>query len=107
MTDECANRIASGFLDKRMLLCSDLHRGRVPGGARVVGAAQAVLLDQPLRVVAGNESADGMTHVVDGHDLLLEGTEEALDHPVRFRFADEGAARGDAPEADLPVEVLG
>ena len=81
-------------------------RGRVPGGAGVVGAAQAILLDQLLRVVAGNESADGITHVVDGHDLL-EGTEEALDHPVRFRFADEGVARGDAPEADFPVEVLG
>jgi hypothetical protein len=41
------------------------------------------------------------------HDLLLEGMEEGLDHPVRFRFADEGVARGDAPEVDLPVEVLG
>jgi hypothetical protein len=25
-----------------MLLCGDLHRGRVPGGARVVGAVQGV-----------------------------------------------------------------
>src|SRR5208283_6130396 len=41
------------------------------------------------------------------HDLLLEGAEEALDHPVRFRFADEGVARGDAPEADLSLEVVG
>ncbi len=37
----------------------------------------AVLLDQPLGVVAGNESADGVTDLIDGledaavHDLLL------------------------------------
>jgi hypothetical protein len=46
--------------------------------------------------LAGNESADGVTHVVDGlvdapvHDLLLEGAEEALNQPVRR------AACGDA-----------
>src|SRR5271166_6273346 len=104
---------APGFLDTRVLLCGDLRQRAIPSDACVVGTAQAVLLDQPLRVVARDEGADGVTHVVDGlvdatvHDLLLEGAEEALDHPVRFRFTDEGVARGDAPEADLPVKVLG
>src|SRR5271165_2776048 len=81
---------APGFLDTRVLLCGDLRQRAIPSDACVVGTAQAVLLDQPLRVVARDEGAD-----------------EALDHPVRFRLTDEGVARGDAPEADLPVEVLG
>src|SRR5271165_5211292 len=101
------------FWTQECCYAANLHRIPIPCYARVVGTAQAVLLDQPLRVVARDERTDGVTHVVDGlvdatvHDLLLEGAEEALDHPVRFRFTDEGVARGDAPEADLPVEVLG
>src|SRR5258708_4910337 len=85
----------------------------VPGGSGVAGAGVAVLLDQPFGVVAGDESADRVAHIIDGlvdaamHDLFLEGTEEALDDAVRLRLADEGGAGRDAPEADLLLEVLG
>ena len=57
----------------------------MPSGASVVRASVAVLLDQPFGVVAGGEGADGVSDVVDGledtsvHDLLLEGSEQALD----------------------------
>ena len=37
----------------------------------------------------------------------LEGAEEALDDAVGLRLGDEGEARGDAPELDLLLEVLG
>src|SRR3954467_7308520 len=37
----------------------------------------------------------------------LEGAEEALDDAVGLRLGDEGEARGDAPEPDLLLEVLG
>src|SRR4028118_102029 len=73
----------------------------------------AVLLDQPLRVVAGDEGANGFAYLVEGlegaavHDLLLERAEEALDHAVRLRLADEGVARCHAPEPDLPLEDFG
>src|SRR5215213_5146026 len=73
----------------------------------------AVLLDQPLGVVAGDEGADGITDLVDGledaavHDLLLQRAEEALDDTVRFRLADEGIAWGHAPELDLLLEHVG
>src|SRR3712207_2676995 len=61
----------------------------IPGGACGVGAAVSVLLDQPFGVVAGDEGADGIPHLVDGpedaavHDLLLQRAEEALDDAIR------------------------
>jgi hypothetical protein len=73
----------------------------------------AVLLDQPLGVVAGDEGADGIPRLVDGpedaavHDLLLQRAEETLDHAIRLGLADEGAARRHAPEPDLPPEDVG
>ena len=60
----------------------------MPSGASVVRASVAVLLDQPFGVVAGGEGADGVSDVVDGledtsvHDLLLEGSEQALDDAI-------------------------
>ncbi len=60
--------------------------GRVEArGARVERAEVAVLLDQPLCVVAGGEVANGVADVVDGLDdaavdgLLLQRPEEPLD----------------------------
>ena len=70
-------------------------------------AEVAVLLDQPLGVVAGGEGADGVADLVDGledvsvDDLLLQRAEQPLDHAVRFRLSDEGVARRHAPEPDL------
>src|SRR5215213_2113442 len=84
-----------------------------PCGAGVERAAMAVLLDQPLRVVAGDEGADDVAHLVDGledaavHDLLLQRAEEPLDDAVGFRFSDEGVARQHAPEPGLLLEVVG
>src|SRR5215212_7529521 len=73
----------------------------------------AVLLDQPFGVVANDEGTDGVADLVDGledasmHDLLLQRSEQALDHSIRFRLPDEGVARCDAPEPDLLLEVAG
>ena len=53
-----------------------------PDGAGVEWAEVAVLLDQPLGVVAGGEGADGVTDLVDGLEyvsadgLLLQRPEE-------------------------------
>src|SRR4051794_6846430 len=104
---------APGFLDTRLLLSGDLHDGLAPGCSGIAGTAQSVLFDEPLRVVAGDEVADGGTDPVDGlvdsamHDLLLEGAEEALDDAIRLGLTDERIAGGHAPEADLVVEVFG
>src|SRR5215213_34154 len=98
-----------GFVEDRCAPYYAARRGRpegllIPGGACGVGTAVAVRLDQPLGVVAGDEDADGIPHLLDGledasvHDLLLEGAEETLDHTIRLGLADEGVARGDAPE---------
>src|SRR5277367_2013697 len=84
----------------------------MPSGASVVRASVAVLLDQPFGVVAGGEGADGVSDVVDGledtsvHDLLLEGSEQALDDAIGLRLSDEGVARRDAPGADLFLESV-
>src|SRR3712207_6062952 len=70
-----------------------------PCGAGVERAAMAVLLDQPFGVVANEEGADGVADLVDGledasmHDLLLQRSEQAPDHSIRFRLSDEGVAR--------------
>ena len=69
----------------------------MPSGASVVRASVAVLLDQPFGVVAGGEGADGVSDVVDGledtsvHDLLLEGSEQALDDAI-IRYEIGGAS---------------
>lgn len=66
-----------------------------------------------MGVLAGDESADGGPDVVDGlvymaeHDLLLGASEEVLDHPVGLGFADDRQACGDAPQFDLPLEMVG
>src|SRR5215207_7239568 len=84
-----------------------------PCGACVERAAMAVLLDQPFGVVANDEGADGVADLVDGledasmHDLLLQRSEQALDHAIRFRLPDEGVAWRHAPEPDLLLEVVG
>src|SRR5215218_10936094 len=73
-----------------VVLCGAPQGLVVPSGAHSIGAAMAVLLDQPLGVVAGDEGADGVADLVDGledasvHDLLLQRAEEALDHTIRL-----------------------
>src|SRR4051794_36179144 len=63
-------------------LCGAPEGRLLPGGAHVSWTAVAVLLDRPLGVVAGDEGADGVAHVVDGpedatvHDLLLLGPKQ-------------------------------
>src|SRR5213079_1210319 len=97
----------------KVALSGGPHDGLAPGGSGVARAAQAVLLDQPLGVVAGDEVADGVTDLVDGlvistvHDLLLQRAKEPFDDTVRLGLADERIAWGHAPEADLVVEVFG
>src|SRR6476469_9188967 len=109
-TSKCT---APGSLDTRLSLSGGAEHRLVPGGSGVVGAGVAVLFNQPFGVVSGDESADGIAHIIDGlvdarvHDLFLEGTEEAFDDPVRLRIADERVARRETPKADLLLEVLG
>src|SRR3712207_1729809 len=84
-------------------LCGAPEGLLVPGGACGVGAAVAVLLDEPFGVVAGDEGTDGVTDLVDGledaavHDLLLQRAEEAPDHAVGLGLPDEGVAQRHAP----------
>src|SRR5690242_2734816 len=65
------------FPGHKIALSGGPHDGLAPGGSGVARTAQAVLLDQPLGVVAGDKVADGVTDLVDGlvdqamHDLLL------------------------------------
>src|SRR5512132_1596031 len=67
-----------------------------PCGTCVERAAEAVLLDQPLGIVAGGEGADGVADLVDGLEdaavdgLLLQGSEEPLDDTICLGLADEG-----------------
>src|SRR5436305_9614809 len=101
------------FFGHKVALSGGPHDGLAPGGSGVARAAQAVLLDQPLGVVAGDEVADGVTDLVDGlvdatvHDLLLQRAKESFDDTVRLGFAHERVAGGHAPEADLVVEMFG
>src|SRR5947209_18861365 len=101
------------FFGHKVALSGGPHDGLAPGGSGVARAAQAVLLDQPLGVVAGDEVADGVTDLVDGlvdatvHDLLLERAKEPFDDTVRLGLADERVAGAHAPEADLVVEMFG
>ena len=53
------------FFGHKVALSGGPHDGLGPGGSGVARAAQAVLLDQPLGVVAGDEVADGVTDLVD------------------------------------------
>src|SRR3954454_12925074 len=84
-----------------------------PSGACIERAAVAVLLDQPLDIVAGGQGADGVAYLVDGLEdaavdgLLFQGSEEPLDDTIRLGLADEGVARRDAPEPGLLLEVVG
>src|SRR5689334_8025340 len=104
---------APGFLDTRLLLSGGPHGGLIPGCSGAIRTAQAVLLDEPLGVVTGDEVADGVTDLVDGpvdsavHDLLFEGAEETLDDTIRLGLADERVAGRHAPKAGLMVEVPG
>src|SRR3712207_1836738 len=85
----------------------------LPGRTHLGWAAMAVLLDQPLGVVTGDEGPDGLAHVIDGPEdaavdgLLFQGSEQPLDDAVRLGLTDEGIARGHAPELDLPLEGVG
>ena len=79
------------------------HGRKVALSAQGVWTEVAVLLDQPLGAVAGDEGAHGVADLVEGledaavDDLLFEGSEEALDDAVGLGLADEGAARGSCP----------
>src|SRR6059058_3992194 len=101
------------FFGHKVALSGGPHDGVAPGGSGVARAAQAVLLDQPLGVVAGDEVADGVTDLVDGlvdatvHDLLLQRAKESFDDTVRLGLANERVAGAHAPEADLVMEMFG
>jgi hypothetical protein len=105
--------IAPGSLDTRLLLSGGPHYRLVPRCSGVTRTAQAVLLDEPLGVITGDEVADGVTDLVEGlvdlavHDLLFQRAEEALDDTIRLGFADERVAGGHTPEADLVMEMFG
>src|SRR5450756_511787 len=64
-------------------------------------------------MVALEEQPHGGSNVSDSlvdaaiDDLLLEGSEEAFGHAIGLGLADEGKARGHAPELDLVLEVIG
>src|SRR5271165_6712164 len=100
------------FFGQAVGLCGAPERLVMPSGASVVRASVAVLLDQPFGVVTGGEGADGVSDFVDGledtsvHDLLLEGSEQALDDAIGLRLSDEGVAWRDAPGADLFLESV-
>src|SRR5687768_15643969 len=57
---------APGSLDNRLGLGGAPEGLLIPGGASGVGAAVAILLDQPFRVVEGGEGTDGVADFVDG-----------------------------------------
>jgi hypothetical protein len=62
-------------------LCGAPEGLLLPDAAHVGWAAMAVLLDQPLGVVAGDEGPDGVAHLLDGleeatmDDLFFQGAE--------------------------------
>src|SRR5438874_13782834 len=95
------------FFGHKIALSGSLHDGLEPRCSGVTRAAQAVLLDQPLGVVAGDEVADGVTDLVDGlvdatvHDLLLQRAKESFDDTVRLGLANERVAGAHAPEAEI------
>jgi len=62
-TSKCT---APGSLDTRLSLSGGAEHRLVPGGSCVVGAGVAVLFNQPFGVVSGDESADGIAHIIDG-----------------------------------------
>src|SRR5437868_3142021 len=101
------------FPGHKIALSGGPYDGLAPRCSCFARTTQAVLLDEPLGVVAGDEVADGVTDLVDGpidsavHDLLFEGAEETLDDAIGLGLADERIAGGHAPEADLVVEVFG
>src|SRR5271166_146201 len=100
------------FFGQAVGLCGAPERLVMPSGASVVRASVAILLDQPFGVVTGGEGADGVSDFVDGledtsvHDLLLEGSEQALDDAIGLRLSNEGVAWRDAPGADLFLESV-
>lgn len=73
----------------------------------------AVLLHQPLGVIAGDKVAHGGADLLDILEypaidhLRLHRLKEALDDTVRFGLADEGVARGQTPGLGLFLEVIG
>jgi transposase-like protein len=58
------------FPGHAVALCGALEAGVEASGARVERAEVAVLLDQPLGVVAGGEVADCVADLVDGLEVL-------------------------------------
>jgi len=79
----------SRFLGHMVTLCRHRHGSKFVLATQGVWAEVAGLLDQPLGVVAGDEVADRLAHVLDGlkdvsmDNLLLLGAEEPLDDAVR------------------------
>jgi hypothetical protein len=70
-------------------------------------------LDKLFLVVLVSKGGHGFSDVVDGLEhaavdgLLRQGPEHAFNDAFRFRLADEGAARGYAPELHVLLEVIG
>jgi hypothetical protein len=101
------------FFGHKIALSSSPHDRLTPGRSGIARTTQAVFLDQPFGVVAGDEGADGVADLVDGlvdstvDDLLLQRAEEPLDDAICFRFAHERVAGGHTPEADLVLEMIG
>src|SRR5690349_9291281 len=54
------------FFGHKIALSSGTHDRLRPGCSGIARTTQAVLLDQPVGVVAGNEVAAGVTDLVDG-----------------------------------------
>src|ERR1035437_4642115 len=100
------------FFGHKFELSGLLHSGFLPGDTCVVRTAQSIFLDEPFGIVTLEEDPHGGANVVDGlvdtaiDDLLLEGAEEAFGHAIGLGLADEGKARGHAPELDLVLEVI-
>ena len=76
----------------------------------LIGAQEAVLLHQPLVVVAAHEQADGIPQFVEVpvntamDDLFFERAVEPLNEAVALRLGDQGIGRCDAPALDLVGE---
>src|SRR4029079_9115138 len=104
-----------GFSGHKILLCGRPYWGEcgepfVPGRSR---AAVDIFLQQPVLVIARDEGPDrnanllGIAENPAPHDLLLEGADEPLRHPVALGLSDEGKARRHAEEGNLVLKVVG
>ena len=78
----------------------------------LIGAQEAVLLHQPLVILAAHEQADDIPQFVEVpvntamDDLFFERAVAPLDDAVALRLGDVGIGRCDAPALDLVGEVV-